>query len=158
MKNYNNPHNLGPKAKVIQLPSGEWHYQETKAYGHDAADFGYGLGLEKSFNYTLTRENENYRMMFFVENFNRDITWSDETPYDSEYKIGKKNWYYTRAKALAAIRAHFKSEEWEGNSGKQPAFAISPERDKHNELVLTKKGTPKFRIFIDWDGTRNASN
>tara|TARA_R100000329_G_scaffold98708_1_gene81533 strand:+ start:2135 stop:2608 length:474 start_codon:yes stop_codon:yes gene_type:complete len=157
MKNeIDNPHNLGPKAKVIQLPSGEWHYQETKTIGSDHAD-------ETVFNYTLTRENSFSasgvcRMMFFVENFNRDITWRDDDPYTSEYKIGKKNWYYSRAKALAAIRAHFKSEEWEGNSGKQPAFAISPERDKHGELVLTKKGTPMFRIFIDWDGTRNASN
>ena len=151
MNNYNNPHNLGPKTKLIQLPSGEWDYQETKSIGNDHAN-------ETVFNYTLIRQNENYRMMFYVENFSRDITWRDETPYDSEYKIGKKNWYYTRAKALAAIRAHFKSEEWEGNSGKQPAFAISPARDAHGELELNKKGTPMFRIFIDWDGTRNASN
>jgi hypothetical protein len=153
MNNYNNPHNLGPKAKVIQLPSGEWHYQETKTIGSDHAD-------ETVFNYTLTRQTGEgkYRMMFYVENFSRDITWRDDTTYDSEYVIGKKLWYHSRAKALAAIRRHFQSQEWEGNSGKQPAFAISPARDAHGELELTKKGTPMFRIFIDWDGTRNASN
>ena len=147
MKNtkHSNPHNQGVKMKKIQLPSGEWDYYEAKTFHGTEND-------ESLFSYCFKRSQEGEQMTFRVCDFYEDLSWNDSTPF-SCYRLVKKNHYPTRAKALAAIRRHFYAEEWEGNSGNWPGFAICPERDKEGNLKISNNGSPRFFISIDYDNT-----
>jgi len=153
--NHSNPHNLGPQTKKIELPTGEWNYYEAKTFSGSQDDYGMEAPL---FSYTFKRDMDGrYPMTFTVKNFAEDLTWEESSPY-GYYQIGKANFYRTRGKALSAIRRHFKSEEWEGQSGKQPAFAIYPDRDKEGNLKYSTKGAPFYNVAIDFDGIENPAN
>ena len=151
-KNYSNPHGQYVTMKRIQLPSGEWSYSEFKTF--ENRENG-----EKLFTYCFKRNlNGRYPLTFRVRDFSEDLSWCgiNETPY-GYYKIGNKKWYPSRAKALSAVRRHFKSEEWDGDANGGAAFAIYPERDKDGNLIISKKGTPQYCVAIDWNNADWAS-
>ena len=151
-KENQNQNNEGVTMKKIQLPSGEWNYYEAKTFQSMWDD-------ENLADYCLRRDLDGrYSLTFRVRDFSEDLSWCgiNETPYGF-YKIGNKKWYPSRGKALAAIRRHFKSEEWDGCASGGTAFAIYPERDKGGDLIISKKGTPQYCIGIDWDNTEWAS-
>jgi len=108
------------KSGKIQLPCGEWNYFEAKTF------HGHGADGEDLHSYCFKRDYDGrYPLTFRVRDFSEDLSWVDETPYGF-HRIGKTNWYTSRAKALAATRRHFKSEEWDGCASGGAAFAIYP--------------------------------